>query len=429
VTAVRVGLVACAVAACTRSVEPRPDPAPETASLAPDASAATPPTPAPAPTRSAAPPSVPTASPGADAGDVSRSSCRVLRGPIELPVRGPAALVPTADGLEAVLNLDGRPLIIAFPAAPWPGSGALAAVSVEALDAGAPVRAGGATVPCTAAGPYLFCPDRSGAVHRTSAAGEGDRIVASGRARTRVAAATVGGAHAALAYLASRLTSEGWVSEAWLAVDDDVALRLSEDGSGATAVTLAPRGTSFLALIVDARAALTAMHVRPVAYDHGARLGEDVVVFVGGPGDRRTGAALAAPATGPSLALLPIARDMADFGLALVAVEDPPQVDEPVAWSMYANGLDPAPVAATFGAGRAWVARVRPQSAVPRAPQTLELGEVDDLNMKKATFRARTAIAVTSAASDVDLALDAQGAVWVTWLDASGTWLERVWCK
>ncbi len=432
-TAGRVGLVAFTVVACTRSVEPRPDPSAEAGSARPVASAVAPPAPVPtpAPTRSAAAPPAPLVaprSPGADAGEASRS-CRVLRGPIELPVRGPAELVPTADGVDVVLNEDGHPRIVAFSAPSWPGSGAVPAASVEGLDAGSLARASGVTVPCAAGGPYLFCPDRSGAVHRTSRAGDGDRIVASGRARTRVAATTVGGVHAALAYLASRQTSEGWVSEAWLAVDDEVPLRLSEDGSGATAVTVAPRGPSFLALIVDARAALTAMHVRPVTYDQGARLGEDVVVFVGGPGDRRTAAELAVPATGPSLALLPIARDLADFGLALVTVEDPPQVDEPVTWSMYANGLDPAPVAAAVGASRAWVALVRPQSAVPKAPQTLELGEVEEMNLKRGSFHARTTVTVTTAASDVDLTLDAQGALWVTWLDASGSWLERVWCK
>jgi len=317
-----------------------------------------------------------------------------------------------------VLDDDGRPRIVSLPAGPLPAS---ASAVREPAAGGANA---GLAIPCAIAGARTFCPDRTGAVHRVTAVGE-DRIVASSRAGTRVAAGVLGGTHTGLAYLASRKTSEGWVSEAWLAVDDDVPLRLSEDGSGATALAVAQRASSLLALTVDARSALTAMHARSVAYDNGLRLGEDMVVFVGGPGDRRTAAALALPATGPAWALLPIAKDVGSFGLATVRLDDPPRVDEPVVWSMYPNGLDPAPVAAISAAGRTWVARVRPRAADPSSPLVLELGEL----AADGGFVVRDVLATTGTPRDVALAHDAHGALWVAWVDPSGSWVERLACR
>ena len=404
----------------------------------------------------AAPPALSAATAGGPeplrAGDASAAYCRAVRGPIELPLKGPAALVMHADRIDAVLDDDGRPRVASFPLAVQPGS---APAAREAVEGGA---GRGLHIPCATAGDFAFCPDRSGAVHRARLTGEEDRIVASSRTGTRVAAAMLAGSHVALAYVASRTTTEGWVSEAWLAVDDEPPLRFSEDGSGATAAELVVRGASLVALGVDARIALTALHARPITYDHGARLGEDAVVFVGGPGDRRTGLAAVVPPSGPAWALLPIARDITAFGLATVRLDDPPRVDEPVVWSMYPNGLDPAPVAAVVKGARTWAARVRPQTATPGAPHVLELGEI----APDGGFTARDTIPTGDAPTDVTMAVagaggamgGAEGGVrgearagggaaatlagsgaqasagdlWITWADASGSWLERLHC-
>ena len=283
----------------------------------------------------------------------------------------------------------------------------------------------GLRLQCATVGEVVFCPDRSGAIHRSGLAGDGDRIVASGRIGTRVAASALAGAHTALAYLASRKTTEGWVSEAWLEVDDEPPLRISEDGSGATAVDLAVRGSSLIALSIDARAALTAMHARPVVYERGAQLGEDAVVFVGGPGDRQTAGILAVPTAGVGWAMLPIARDIADFGLAIVRLDDPPHVDEPTVWSMYPNGLDPAPLASVARGGGAWVARVRPEAADPGSPRVLELGEV----ATDGTFTARDIVPTADSPSDLSLAVGSHGDLWLAWVDASGSWVERLACR
>jgi hypothetical protein len=249
-------------------------------------------------------------------------------------------------------------------------------------------------------------------------------LVASSRPGTRVAAISLSDSVTVLAYLASRKTSEGWVTEAWAVADEGRPERLSEEGSGATSVVLAGRGSSALALTVDARAALTPMHAREIRYDHGLRLGEDAVTFVGGPGDRGTAAALAVFPSGAAWALLPIARDAISFGVATVRLDDPPRVDEPLLWSMYPDGLDPAPLATASSAARTWVARVRPESMGPRAPRDLEIGELKE----SGAFATQYVVARADASTHVALATDVQGALWLGWRDGPGTWVQRVVC-
>ena len=327
------------------------------------------------------------------------------------------------ESLDVILNEDGKPRTSSFATAPLPAtSTATTPVPREPADGGV---VPGYAVACALAGDRVFCADRTGAVHRTTREGQGDHLVASSRTGSRIAGATLAGSHTALGYLASRQTSEGWVSEAWLAVDDEAPVRLSEDGSGATSLVLSARKASVLALAVDARAALTALHVRPVTYEGHAVLGEDAVVFVGGPGDHRTAGALALPPSGPGWALLPIAKDIGSFGMVLVRLDEPPHVDEPAVWSMYPNGLDPAPVASVTEAGKTWVARVRPQGAELGSTRVLELGIIPP----EGGFSARDTVASASKMTEVSLAADAHGTLWVAWVDASGSWLERVVCR
>ena len=355
--------------------------------------------------------------------DGGAGACRVVRGPIELPVRAPAALAVRGESVDVVLNDDGKPRISSFTTAPLPAASAsTAAVPREPAEGG---TASGYAVACALSADRVFCADRTGAVHRTTREGQGDRLVASSRTGSRIAGASLAGNHTALGYLASRQTSEGWVSEAWLAVDDEAPVRLSEDGSGATSLVLAPRKASIVALAVDARAALTALHVRPVTFEGHAVLGDDAVVFVGGPGDHRTAGALALPPSGPGWALLPLAKDIGSFGMVLVRLDEPVHVDEPVVWSMYPNGLDPAAVASATEAGKTWVARVRPQGPEPGSTRVLEMGAITP----EGAFAARDIVASSSKMSDVALAADAHGALWVAWVDAAGSWLERVLCR
>jgi hypothetical protein len=240
-----------------------------------------------------------------------------------------------------------------------------------------------------------------------------------------VAAGVLNSEHSALVYLTSNKTADGWVTEAWIAIDDAFPVRLTEGGSGATAVALGVRGRSLVALTLDARAALTAVHARAVAYEQEVRLGEDVVLFVAGPSETRTRVSLALPAAGTGWALLPIAKDVRDFGMLVVRVDDPARFDEPSVWSLYPNGLDPAPIAVAIGPGRTWVARARPQSAAPASSSELELGELSN----EGVFAARDVVATRGHISDVAMASDPRGGLWIAWADSSGSWLERMQCR
>jgi hypothetical protein len=349
------------------------------------------------------------------------AGCRVLRGPVELPLKSPAVLALHGELIDAIVDDDGKPRTVTLPAGPVAAAPAVA-VAAEPLEAGAGT---GYAVPCAVAADKIFCADHTGAVHRTARDGSGDRVVGSSKSGGRVAAATLAGTHAAMAYLASRQTTEGWVSEAWLVVDDEAPVRLSDEGSGATSITLVPRGSSVLALSVDSRAALTGMHVRHISLEAGkAHLGEDSVVFVGGPGDRRTGAALAVPASGPAYGLLPISKDMGSFGLAIVRIDDPPKVDEPVVWSMYPNGLDPAPVAAVAADKITWAARVLPQDAAPSSARVLQVGDID----ASGSFVLRDVVPTGAKPSDLAVAIDPYGAMWLAWVDSAGSFVERLTC-
>jgi hypothetical protein len=64
--------------------------------------------------------------------------------------------------------------------------------------------------------------------------------------------------------------------------------------------------------------------------------------------------------------------------------------------------------------------------ADPSSDKLLEIGEVS----REGTFEARHVVAGTSGVPrDVALALDGHGALWLSWLDATGSWIERLSCK
>ncbi len=401
-----VAVLTVCVACARRSKFERAVPTSSASARAPASAPASAPAPAPAPA-----PALPS-----DGGVVG---CRLLRGPIELPLRGAPALALRGESLHAVLNNAGRPRVVSF--------------SVDPITATAPPRpelspnevGSGLSIPCAVGGDQAYCPDPTGQIHRTTLGTDSDRIVASSRAGTRVAASVLGSVHPALAYLTSNKTADGWVTDAWLAIDDARPVRLSEGGSGATAVTLGVRGHSLLALTLDARAALTALHARTIAYEQGAKLAEDVVLFVAGPTERGTRVSAALRDEGAGWALLPISKDVRDFGMLIVRVDDPPRIDEPAVWSLYPNGLDAAPIAVATGQKRTWVARVRPESAGPASTSELELGELSD----DGVFAARDVVPTRGHIGDVAMALDPRGGLWVAWADASGSWLERLQCR
>ncbi len=285
-----------ALASCeTRAARPSP---------AASAAASIAPVPVAAPSASAAlalsaplPTAVPAPPPAAPIGD----ACRLTRGPIQLSFTGPLTLV--GDGTEGdprvVFNQDGVPRAVRLPAGKVADAG-----KPERLSLGEPAERAGSPA-CAAAAGMLFCVDKAGAIHRSAPSGEGGTVVAQARPGSPVAATRVAGAHVVYAFLADRRTTEGPTTVAFAALDDALPVVLSEDGSGATFVTLASRGDEALAMYIDARRVLTPVHARvlKVAGEGAGKLalGPDAVVFVGSGTDGRTPGALAQGAGGHAL--------------------------------------------------------------------------------------------------------------------------------
>jgi hypothetical protein len=346
-----------------------------------------------------------------------RGACRVTAGPIELPRMSPPCLDPKGDEVVVVLNGNGHPRFLPFAAG--------AQSSMPLRSGGAPDEGGKRTsLPCACAGDVVYCPSGDGAVYRTrGASSAADLVVAASRPGSRVQAVTFAGSHVALGYLANKKTTEGWVTEAWLSVDDGAPIRLSDEGSGATAIALAPRGDGALALTVDARAALSALHAREIVYGGQVRLGEDTVVFVGGPVDGHTRPAIVAGAGLEGWAFLPLAKDIATFGVVGVRLEAPPKTDEPFVWSLYPDGLDPACVAAVETSSGTWLARARPERKGLDSPHLIEVGR-----WTPDGFSAAVAIPTRGVPRELTLAVDFKGALWIGWMDPYGSSLERLGC-
>jgi hypothetical protein len=371
------------------------------------------------PTASAAPPP-PLISPLA-----SRDVCHVARGPVQLPFTGPVTLLIGDDPEPRIIfNQGGIPRTVTIPSASKPppknGKGPAAKSNGERLALTEPAER--ATSPgCAAAGGSLFCLDKAGAIHKSPGPGQEGAVIAQARAGSPLAAAAIGGSHVVYAFLADRRTSEGATTLAFAGVDDAIPVTLSEDGAGATFVTLAPRGEEVIAMYIDARRVLTPVHARVLSFGAKLALGPDAVLFVGGGTEGRVTGVIAQGAPGSEHALVALDKDDKEYGMAAIRIEEQPRDDAPVAWSLYPGAIERAPLAATQGTLPVRVLRVRPASAEPKAKKVLELGELDAAG----TYKPTCPVAEGSTFADPAIAVDRQGAVWIAYTDADGTWIER----
>jgi hypothetical protein len=345
-------------------------------------------------------------------GDGGVGTCKLVGAPTPQPFNGPALLRiaarPEGDTAELVFNEAGSPRIY----------------DARVGDAGArgPTPPKSPIPACAAALDFFFCPDASGAIHKSRGPGEEDVVVARSKPGTDIAAASLGG-QPVVAYLADRVTSEGLVREAWAAMEGAAPVRVSEDGSGATFIDLAPRGEELLALTIDARVAMTPAHARTFGLEAGKlKLGKDAVIFVGGSAERHNAGTLVTAGDGTAFALVPVSEDGFRFGMATVRIDDPPADDSSVVWSFYPNGLDPAAVAATRGESAMYVARVRPRSAETDATHVLEIGVLEP----NGAFRSSCVVAESTYVKDVEIAYGRQKTLWVFYRTPAGSSLARI---
>ncbi len=354
--------------------------------------------------------------------DAGPSACRLAYGPAEQPFRGTAAILATGTELKLIVNDAGKPRIYPIPLAAPPRASATTPV---------PPRPSSFVAmrwpPCEVAGRWAYCQGIGGTVYRTTLGASDTKAVAKSAPSTRITASSLGPDHAVVATLESRRTTEGMMLQAFVTLDDGETTRLSDDGAGATVLRLVPRGDRAVALYLDARMAMLPVHARPMSLGGNQLvLADDAVIFVGGPPER--GIDLTGAVAGKSLfALIATARETTDFGMAAIPVAEAPKEDVQAIWSLYPNGLDPAPMAATTqgtGDGPAWVARVRPSERAAGAPRILELGRLDAAGV----FTSLGAIATDKRITDVAISADSFGSVWVLYGDGSATWLERRVC-
>jgi hypothetical protein len=394
---------------------------------------------APVPTRSAPKPPPPTPPPSGatliapleDAG--APGACKLIYGPAQQALTGPATLVASARGLEVVQHKSGLAVVTVVPITPAPAFGIKPSTRVSLPE---PPKEKASKPACAVAGPYAFCSDAQGQIHRSRREMASDDVIARAIPGGRVAAASIGDAHIVLGTVSSRRTSEGEFLEAWVKLDDKPAVRLSEDGAGASDVVFAARKPGeVVTWMIDARVSMTPVHMRTLKLTDKLELGPDIVVHVAGGTTRILQGALATSDQGAVVGLLAAGNESA-FGLLSIPLEAATKEYAPFAFSPYPNGYDGAPLAATAGGRSMLLARVRPSTAPGQpAPTTdggaalpnhvLELGRLDGAG----AFQSLGLVSSMGSVSSVATELDSFGALWVYYTDAGGSWLERRVCR
>lgn len=352
--------------------------------------------------------------------DAGASSCRLLYGPVEQPFSGPVALAVTSSTLEVVAHKNGVVKTTTFPVEPI---GATKPTGQRSLGA-TPEKA--SRPPCAVAGPYAFCADANGDVHRATRAASSDPpvVVAQTEPGTRLSATELAG-RPVLGFLTVRTTSEGRTSEAFAKLEGQEPVRISESGSGATELVLAARGNEVVALLIDARRAMSPVHARILTLrENKLVVGPDNVVYVGGGGDHQVHGALAVDAKGNTFGLMPISVEEG-FGLVSMRIDSPPEMDALSSVSLYPNGLDHSAIAATRGLEGMYAVRVRPAERDPASPRVLEIGKLEP---ESGAFVSLGFIPTAGGVPYAAIEADRFGAVWIAYTDGSGTWLERRAC-
>jgi hypothetical protein len=200
---------------------------------------------------------------------------------------------------------------------------------------------------------------------------------------------------------------------------------LTDDLASGHSVALAATPRGLQAIFLDARTGMSSVHVRAVTFSskHEPRLGEDHVVWVGGPA-RPTTELFALPSDEPSVkGFLTLERDITHFGLVGIEVPLAPDTEFPVEpdWRLYDNGIEPAPFALAEVCGRPVVALARPSSPIPHAAQELVLIDLDEPRTPPAL------IARSRAFFDISL-LGLSGGALLGYVADHRTWARSIRC-
>lgn len=230
-------------------------------------------------------------------------------------------------------------------------------------------------------------------------------------------AAVSWGSREAVAYVAKRRTKDG-ERRARLWVDKE-AIDLSQEGAGGTAVALLATETSLRVGWLDQRTALVPLHLATVEGGP-LRVTERRLAWNAPPSDQPMDVSLTLPKD-VLVGLLAVPKNGVDFGLARVPLAA--DTREEAVWSLYPNGLDPAPALGFSACGRGAVAFVRPAAKAPDAPRAVMVAEVAD----DGSLSEEREVATAKQVDHLAVSATASGA-WIAWAGDGRTWVRRLRC-
>lgn len=198
---------------------------------------------------------------------------------------------------------------------------------------------------------------------------------------------------------------------------------LTAEGNSTHSVRLVRTGDGVLAVSVQARMAMTPVHARRVRFASGKPLvSDDLVVWVGGGIQPLTEMALLPEGDQKLYGFLPHERSIREFGLARLDIGMSPDMETPTTWSLYPNGIDPAPVAAGDVCGIPMVLYAAPESATPDAAHELLLRDGRDASAEPFRLAGEHRIYFVSLA-------EVPGGALVVWVTDSATRAATLRCK
>ncbi len=202
------------------------------------------------------------------------------------------------------------------------------------------------------------------------------------------------------------------------------ALVLTEDLNSAHSVQLLGTPQGVVAIYLEARTGMSSLHLRQleITPQRLVSLGDDRIVWVGGPSRSTTEFLAQSADTSSVLGLMALERDITHFGLLTLRVplSGSSAQTEPD-WLLYENGIEPAPFAGMELCGRRYVVLARPTTAEPHAPQELVLIEQQR--------QAAPAIVLARAAAFFDVSLWSGGdAALLAYVGNQRTWGRSLRC-
>lgn len=249
-----------------------------------------------------------------------------------------------------------------------------------------------------------------------------DIVAEDARIGTRASGITDKDGKALVAYVALPRIKDGPLrAKLWLDGEPRrPALELTDTGNSALSVELVRHGDQPVALSLEARMGVTALHARGIALPN-LKLLEDRVLWVGGTAAPLTEIRAMARDTS-LLAFLAMEQDTSHFGLAILNWKSHLDSEPSIQWTTFANGLDPAPVAAVRACNSDLLLFARPTASQPKSPQELVLAKLVD-------GRLSANITLSNARAFYDLSIaPLRGGALVSFVADQRTWARTLRC-